>query len=110
VKLPTSAYRSRLEARYAGYLQELKLAGEIESWKYEPVTFKLAARTTYTPDFEVRLLYGCVCYMETKGYHKNMAASRVKWKCAAEAHPEFQWFWVTWVRGQGWHHEEYKRR
>lgn len=107
MKIPTGSYRSRLEAKYAEYLQGLKLAGEIQSWDYECSTFALARRTTYTPDFKVVLLDATVCFMEIKGWHRNLSTSRVKWKLCAEAHPEYQWFWVT-KRKDGWHHEEYK--
>jgi hypothetical protein len=46
-----SIYRSKLELAYSHYLHVLMLAGDILSFRYEPIRFNLAPRTSYTPDF-----------------------------------------------------------
>lgn len=102
-------YKSSYEQRYARWLEEHRLAGEIKSWRYEPEVFVLARRETYTPDFEVVTLEGDRHFFEVKGYHKNLYVSRNKWKCAGEKFRSYRWFWVTWNAQKGaWKHEEYK--
>jgi hypothetical protein len=63
----------------------------------EPLTFRLAGRTRYTPDFGVWLWApnGAwhVTMIEVKGYMRDDAA--VKLKVAAEMYPEFAWLLVV---------------
>lgn len=103
-------YRSSYERRYARWLEEHRLAGDIARWEYEPDTFELAHRTTYTPDFKIVRDDGVVEYIEVKGWSRSLSTSRAKWKIAAAQNPQFRWFWATWHGGKGcWKHEEYKR-
>lgn len=44
---------NQTEARYADYLERLRLAGLIQWWGFEVTTINLADRTSYTPDFTV---------------------------------------------------------
>lgn len=101
-------YKSREEQRFAEYLEQQRLVGEIRQWRYEPRQFILARRCVYWPDFEVVTLEGDIHYFETKGWHRNLYVSRNKWKMAAQKFSMFRWFWVTWDRHKGWRFEEYK--
>lgn len=71
----------------------------------EPVTFRLAGRTRYTPDFGVwpELIAehdGRFTLCEVKGFMRDDAA--VKLKVAAEMFPWFRWLLVRRERRQGW--------
>lgn len=96
------------ETKYAESLQARKLAGEIEAWRFEAVTFKLADDCRYTPDFEVYRVDGSIEYVDVKGGGPIDPKSRVKIKVAAE-----KWPWFSWVmeqlqskkNGGGWKRE-----
>ena len=63
-------FKSRLEYRYAQYLDFLKTIGEIQDFFYEFHTFKFDGGGNpkeYTPDFLVRLNDNTFEYHETKG-------------------------------------------
>ncbi len=87
-----------LERRYADHLNLRLAAGELDRWDYEPVTLKLAPRTTYTPDFRVILPDGTEEYHETKGFMRDDA--HVKLKVAATQHP-YTFRLVTWSKAAG---------
>lgn len=80
------------------------LRNEYEHIRYESLRFKLADKTTYTPDFMVIMSTGEIALYEVKGFWRDDA--RVKIKVAAEMYPEFRWFAWTKVRGE-WKHEEF---
>ena len=61
------------------------LAGDILSFRYEPIRFNLAPRTSYTPDFLVMLKDGSFEFHETKGWAREDAM--VKLKIAARLYP-----------------------
>lgn len=79
------------EKRYRDTLELRRLAGEIDSYSFEPETFTLAKDLRYTPDFRVVESDGTVVFIEVKpaGYKKipNQANSRTKIHVAAELHP-----------------------
>lgn len=76
---------NRTEAAYAERLEEMKQAGTVVWYAFEGVTFKLADRTRYTPDFAVMLADGVMEMHEVKGFWRDDA--RVKIKVAAEMYP-----------------------
>lgn len=79
---------NRTEAAYAQRLALLQRAGEIQSFRFEPIKFRLAGRTFYTPDFMV-VMGDEIQFHEIKGgYVEDDAA--VKIKVAAQMYPEFQ--------------------
>jgi len=79
---------NKTEAAYAARLALLQRAGEIQSFRFEPIKFRLADRTFYTPDFMV-VMGDEIQFHEVKGgYVEDDAA--VKFKAAAEMYPEFQ--------------------
>lgn len=76
------------------YFEQLKagvLAGRFISIRYEPVSFRLAPNTTYTPDFMVVFADGHIEFHETKGTWKGRGQdnARTKLKVTAEMYPEF---------------------
>ncbi len=76
---------NKLEAEYAQALAEKKKVGLILDFGYERVTFKIAERCRYTPDFDVQLPDGTFEFHETKGFWEDDA--RVKIKVAAATFP-----------------------
>lgn len=94
-RLPAGAM-NQTEQRYAQHLDRLRALGIVLWWEFEAVTFRLAARTSYTPDFlvlarlapEERAGNGqdgrLECH-EVKGYWQDDA--RVKIKVAAARFP-----------------------
>ena len=104
---PTRMNKS--EARYAQYLELLKLAGEVVKWDFEPVKLRLADSTFYTPDFKVLLPNREVEFHEFKGFWRDDA--RVKIKVAAELFPEWRFVAVQEVAkrdGGGYVREEFR--
>ena len=80
---------NQTESAYADGLEVRKLAGEIIDWKFEAVTFKLAADTRYTPDFDIWLANGTMEFVDCKGGGPMDDKSRVKVKVAADKFPQF---------------------
>lgn len=76
------------ETRYATHLAELKLAGDVLWWRFEPVKLLLAPLTTLTPDFMVMLADGSLEMHDVKGakaiYEDD---AKVKMKVAAKDYP-----------------------
>jgi len=76
-----------LERAFAQELERRCLAGEIASWRFQPLRLILAPATTYCPDFQVILPDGRLELVEVKGFWRDDA--RVKVKLAAALFPEF---------------------
>ena len=85
-KRPIPGKMNKLEQSYSDYLEHLMLAGHIVRYRYEPLKFKLAPNTFYTPDYMVTF-EDRVEIHETKGFWEEDA--RIKIKMAAELFPEF---------------------
>jgi len=101
-------YRSKLEAQYALSLESFLQSGLIKSWRYEPITLKIATGSRYTPDFMVIDSTGAIELVEVKGWHRNIDASREKWKAAAAINPWARFTWATRSKdGGSWVHEHY---
>lgn len=104
----TPGVMNKTEQAYADHLEAQRIAGEIQSWKFERVKFKLADKTYYTPDFQVVCKDGVIEYPEVKGHWEDDA--RVKVKVTAEQFPEFRFVAVKVIakkRGGGWEREEF---
>lgn len=97
---PRPVYASKLEQAYADRLDLALRHGELRRWQYEALTFRLAARTRYTPDFFVVRPDGSLELHEVKGRPREDAM--VKLRIAASLFPEFQWWLVRYRSGQ-WH-------
>lgn len=93
---------NKLEASYALHLEERKLAGDVLSFFFESVKFRLADKTFYTPDFLVMRGDGQIEVHEVKGFWEDDA--RVKIKVAAETFP-FRFLAIKKGR-MGWEVEE----
>lgn len=73
------------ERQYSAHLEQLKRDGAILFYKFEAVRLKLAANTTYTPDFLVIRNDFAVEFHEVKGVWRDDA--RVKIKTASALYP-----------------------
>lgn len=76
---------NKTEARYADRLEQMKAAGEILWYDFDVITFRLAKKCTYTPDFLVMLSDGTLECHECKGFWADDA--KVKIKVAADKFP-----------------------
>ncbi len=81
----TPGVMNKTEAAYAARLELLQRAGEIQSYAFESVKFKLAPLTFYTPDFMVIAADDVVEFHEVKGFWEDDA--RVKIKVFAAMYP-----------------------
>lgn len=100
---------NKLEAAYAEHLEQQKALGAVLWYAYEGLTFRLARRTRYTPDFAVMLADGTLEAHEAKGYWASGHSDRVKIKMAAELFP-LRFVAVTRLTkkaGGGWKLEEF---
>ena len=92
-------YRNKWERDYAQQLALRQHIGEVVSWRYEAIAFRLGPRTTLNPDFLV---------ITTKGFeiHEVKGRRREKWwarfKIAVEMFPWFRWFVCERSRGGDW--------
>ncbi len=80
-----SGTMNKTEQAYADHLDRQRLGGQLQWWKFEPMKFRLADKTFYTPDFVVLTADGYLECHEVKGFWQDDA--RVKIKVAAEIHP-----------------------
>ena len=85
------------EQAYSEVLNERQRTGAILEWTYEPLTFKLADNTRYTPDFVVQYPDGAMEVHEVKACKRTGGFlaeddAMVKIKVAAEMYPWFRWF------------------
>lgn len=87
---PADRYRSHTERRFVlECLTAWQDAGQIHTWLYEPLRFRLGERATYTPDFLVIGLEGVLQFVEVKGaYVREDAWLKLKW--VRESYP----FWT----------------
>ena len=111
---------NKIERAMSVYLEMLRRTGEIAAWKFEPVTYFLAHRCTYTPDFGVWDGAGGPGatfpdrIIEVKGFWRGDA--RVKWKVAAALNPRTQFLAakaIAWSTARqapaAWEIEEYAK-
>ncbi len=74
-------FRSAWEANYARYLNFLVEKNVIQSWQYEPQTFRFPVMrgcTEYTPDFKVTEKDGRVIWHEIKGWMDQKSKTKLK--------------------------------
>lgn len=86
---------NKTEAAYSETLEAKRLAGEILEWKFEPIKFKLADLTFYTPDFAVQLPDGTLEFVDVKGRLGEGAGGMegdayIKLKMVAKLYPWFR--------------------
>jgi hypothetical protein len=80
----TFGVMNRTEAAYAQELEAYLVSGIVSWYKFEVIKFRLANRTTYTPDFAV-FQGGKLTFIEIKGFERD--GSGDKFKIAAEMFP-----------------------
>lgn len=110
--------RNKTEAAYEAHLEQLKKAGEIQGYMFEPIKLRLADNTYYIPDFLVFAADGVVELHDTKGSTKKTMTdgskvsapwteedAKIKMKVIAEMYP-FRVF-VVWKNGAVWEKKEY---
>lgn len=88
---------NKLEARYAGLLDEMMATGAIIRWDFEPEKLRLADGAYYTPDFRVVANDLTIEFHECKGFMRE--AAHVRLKVAADQHP-YVFRLVRWVNKQ----------
>ena len=91
---------SKWEEQYRNMLELKYRACEILAYEYESITFRLAPKTTYTPDFLVVLPDGKVQIHEVKGFAREDAI--IKFKVAAQQNPWFEFIMVKKSKNEGW--------
>lgn len=79
---------NKTERKYADYLYMEQLRGQIISYEFEPIKWKLAFHTFYTPDFFI-VYPDHFKFVEIKGFKRDDAI--VKFKMAREKYPYFKW-------------------
>ncbi len=124
VTIPTKSKRmSGPEEEFAWLLEQRKRTGEIVDYVFEGLTFRLADRTTYTPDFlivhsdyfelvdvKARGIARLVRAKMRKEYKKQWSSKRddaaVKIKVAAALFPWMRWAYYFREADGGWIREE----
>ena len=75
-------FRSRWEANFARYLQNLKKDGQIKDWFHEPKTFWFEGIrrgvVSYLPDFKIINIDESWYYVEVKGYMDSKSKTKLK--------------------------------
>ncbi len=94
---------NKLESRYAGMLERLRLLGEIEDWRFGELRFMLGEGAWYKPDFLVVKQHSFEIH-ETKGFWRE--AARVRIKAAAHMFPWFK-FKAVQFKDHVWVYEEF---
>ena len=84
-RIAKPVYRSKLEERFALFLEARCRANKIHSWSYEPLRLRIGTRAFYKPDFMVIGNDGAVTFYETKG--RWLEAAKVRIRSAALQHP-----------------------
>lgn len=108
IALPKRLQMNKTEKRYAEFLDQLKLTGEVESWWFESWKCRISPnwKGSYTPDFlalhnDDGLLgeFGTkLIFHEVKGGYIREDALKA-FKAAAEMYPCFGWRMVQWKSG-----------
>ena len=93
-------FASKWEEQYRNMLEAKYRVGEILAYEYESITFRLAPKTTYTPDFLVVLPNGKIQIHEVKGFAREDAI--IKFKVAAQQNPWFEFIMVKKSKTEGW--------
>ena len=88
---------NKTEEEYSRLLEARKHLGEIKRWVFEPIKFRLADKTFYTPDFLVVHKEHMEIH-EVKGFMEEDA--NVQIKVVAEMFPEFLFVVVKKEKGE----------
>lgn len=103
---------NKTERAFSETLEQSRQSTLIARWDREPLTFRLAGKTRYTPDFlvwpDARNWDTRFTFVEVKGFMRDDAA--VKLKVAAEMFTCFRWLLVRRAGRHGWETREVTRR
>lgn len=69
---------NKTETAFAQRLEARRRTGQIASWDFEAITFKLGHDCRYTPDFMVRELDDTLTFHETKGFMRDDALVKLR--------------------------------
>jgi hypothetical protein len=86
---------NKTESRMKSLLNSLKITGSIKDFSYEDITFRLADKMRYTPDFRVLYPDGKIKFIEVKGGYITERGD-LKFKFAMEKYPEYIWEMWQW--------------
>ena len=103
-RLPTGTM-NKTEARYMLFLEDEVRAGRVIWFAFEPIKFRLAKATFYTPDFLVMMADRSLEVHEVKGFWMDDA--RVKIKVAADRFPVFVFRAIKAGKGGAWEEETF---
>lgn len=104
---PEKIRMNKTETRYAQHLEAFRAAGEVVWYAFEPMKFRLADNTHWTPDFGVQLnSLQPMAFVDVKGTRKNGKPwveedAQLKIKIAAKMFPMFR-FCQAWFVGGKW--------
>ena len=106
---PVRGQMNQTETQYSVLLDGLLRAGQIQAWRYEAITLKLAEGCRFTPDFLVARDGHPVSLHEVKRRWKNTKQrgpnftgdARPKLLTAARLFPEFDFF-LAWLDNGKW--------
>ena len=98
---PFAPEANKWERNYSYYLDLQQHAGEILSWQYGRVTFRLAKGQYHRIDFIAQRHDGRIQMDQVKGWHPNLRAAIKGLKWAAQLWPMFYWTITKW-NGSGW--------
>jgi hypothetical protein len=104
---------NKTERAFAEVLKAACRRMAIAQWAREPITFRLAGRTRYTPDFAVwPVIHEADDFrftlIEVKGFMRDDAS--VKLKVAADTYYRFRWLLVRHEGRHGWDVREVNSR
>lgn len=112
---------NKTETRYAQHLEAFRMCGEVVWYAFEPMKFRLADNTHWTPDFGVMVavdpmeivanLPKRITFVDVKGTRKNGKPwveedAQLKIKVCARLFPMFRFVQAWWWNGK-WEEKEY---
>jgi len=86
---------NKTESRMNNLLKSLQITGSIKDFSYEDITFRLAEKMRYTPDFRIIYPDGRIKFIEVKGAYITERGD-LKFKFAIEKYPEYIWEMWQW--------------
>lgn len=82
---------NKTEKAFAQRLEASRRTGQIASWDFEAITFKLGHDCRYTPDFMVRELNDAITFHETKGFMRDDALVKIRTFAKQYRFPIYVW-------------------
>ncbi len=126
IPIPQECRMNKTELEFSWILEQRKRRGEILDYTFEAITFNLADRTTYTPDFVIIMRDGFeLVDVKARGMAKEVKSKKsgkvykqrwsskrddaaVKIKCCARLFPWFRWVYYFREADGQWTREDVK--